>query len=558
MSLHERRVKDHELGGNTLWYKDAVIYQLHIKSFLDADGDGIGDLSGLTRKLDYISSLGINTIWLMPFYPSPRRDDGYDISNYKDVSPEYGSVEDFQTFVNAAHARKIRVVIELVVNHTSDEHPWFQRARRARAGSPERDYYVWSDTDDKFAETRIIFVDTEKSNWSWDPVAKAYYWHRFYSHQPDLNYRNPEVVEELLSIMNFWLDKGVDGFRLDAIPHLVEREHTDSENLPETHALLKHIRARLEERHPDVILLAEANLWQEEAREYFGDGDECHMAFHFPLMPRMFMALAKQNARPIKTILRQTRSIPDECQWAIFLRNHDELTLEMVSEAERNFLWETYAADKRARLNLGIRRRLSPLMDQDRRRIELLHMLLFSLPGSPVLYYGDEIGMGDNTDLGDRDGVRTPMQWSDDRNSGFSNAAPHKLALPVIDDPQFSYAAINVAAQDNDPHSLLNWIRQMLALRRRHRAFARGAMRFAKTDDDRVIAYLRTCGDEVILCAANLSSVSLAAKISLPKLAGYVPIELAGGTTFPVIGRDSYPLTFQPYAYFWLKLTKAG
>lgn len=348
MNRYERPVRDHQLSGDPLWYKDAVIYQLHIKSFFDANGDGVGDLNGLTRKLDYISSLGVNTIWLLPFYPSPRRDDGYDISDYRAVSAEYGSIEDFQAFIDEAHVRQIRVIVELVVNHTSDEHPWFQRARRAPAGSPERDYYVWSDTDDKFEETRIIFIDTEKSNWSWDPVAKAYYWHRFYSHQPDLNYRNPAVVEELLSTMNFWLEKGVDGFRLDAIPHLVEREHTDNENLPETHALLKHIRAKLEEKHPNVILLAEANLWQEEAREYFGDGDECHMAFHFPLMPHMFMALAKQSARPIKTILRQTSSIPDECQWAIFLRNHDELTLEMVTEAERNFLWDTYAADKRA------------------------------------------------------------------------------------------------------------------------------------------------------------------------------------------------------------------
>ncbi len=544
------------LSGARLWHKDAVIYQLHVKSFYDADGDGVGDFCGLTGKLDYIASLGVNTIWLLPFYPSPRRDDGYDISDYRDVSPEYGSIADFQAFVDAAHARQIRVIIELVVNHTSDEHPWFQRARRAPVGSPERDYYVWSDTDDKFSETRIIFVDTEKSNWSWDPVAQAYYWHRFYSHQPDLNYRNPDVVNELLVTMNFWLAKGVDGFRLDAIPHLVEREHTDNENLPETHALLKHVRANLEAKHPEVILLAEANLWQEEAREYFGDGDECHMAFHFPLMPRMFMALAKQSAKPIKTILRQTSSIPDDCQWAIFLRNHDELTLEMVTESERNFLWETYAADKRARLNLGIRRRLSPLMDQDRRRIELLHMLLFSLPGSPVLYYGDEIGMGDNIDLGDRDGVRTPMQWSDHQNAGFSTASPHKLALPIISDPQFSYAAINVADQQGDPHSLLNWMKQMLRLRRRHEAVSRGSLRFVKTDNECVLSYLRAFGDDIVLCAANLSETPQAVRLALPGLEGYVPVELCGGASFPAVGRENYPLTFQPYAYFWFAMRR--
>ena len=395
-----------------LWHKDAVIYQLHVKSFVDADGDGIGDFKGLEGRLDYLSALGINTIWLLPFYPSPGKDDGYDITDYKAIREEFGNLEDFRRFVAAAHRRSIRVLIELVVNHTSDKHPWFQRARRAPPGSPERDFYVWSETDDKFEETRIIFVDTERSNWSWDPVAQSYYWHRFYSHQPDLNFRNPAVVDELISIMSFWLDMGVDGFRLDAIPHLVERDETTNENLPETHTLLKHIRKTIDQAYSGRILLAEANQWPEEARQYFGQGDECHMAFHFPLMPRIFTAIARADKQSIVTIVSQTMDIPKGCQWAIFLRNHDELTLEMVTQEERTFLWDTYASDKRARLNLGIRRRLSPLMGQDRRKIELLHVLLLSLPGSPVLYYGDEIGMGDNIDLGDRNGVRTPMQWS--------------------------------------------------------------------------------------------------------------------------------------------------
>ncbi|TCL66417.1 maltose alpha-D-glucosyltransferase/alpha-amylase [Rhizobium sp. BK251] len=539
-----------------LWHKDAVIYHLHVRSFSDANGDGIGDFAGLTQKLDYIESLGVNTIWLLPFYPSPGRDGGYDVTDYTNVSPEYGSVRDFEVFVTAAHQRNIRIIVELVINHTSDEHPWFQSARRARADSKERDYYVWSDTDEKFAGTRIIFIDSETSNWSWDPVAGAYYWHRFYAHQPDLNFRNPIVVEELLKIMRFWLDKGVDGFRLDAVPHLIEREKTKSENLPETHALLKHLRRTLEETHPEVILLAEANLWPKEAREYFGEGDECHMAFHFPLMPRIFSAVAKASSKPIKTIMRQTLPIPDDCQWAIFLRNHDELTLEMVSEAERNFLWEKYAADKRARLNLGIRRRLSPLMDQDRRRIELLHMLLLSLPGSPVLYYGDEIGMGDNIELGDRDGVRTPMQWADEKNAGFSNAPPSALALPVIANAQFGYAAINVKDQEDDAHSLLNWVRQVLALRASHTAFARGQMRFVKTDNDSVIAFVRADGDDRILCVANLSNTAQATQIGLSKFNGFTPVELTGGAAFPIIEHKAYAMTFQPYAYFWLKLDK--
>ncbi len=508
----------------------------------------------MLRKLDYIASLGVNTIWLLPFYPSPGRDDGYDISDYRSISPEYGSIEDFSRLVEAAHSRGIRIIIELVVNHTSDEHPWFQRARRAPEGSIERDYYVWSDTTEKFADTRIIFVDSQTSNWSWDPVACAYYWHRFYAHQPDLNFRNPAVVDELLAIMRFWLEKGVDGFRLDAIPHLIERENTSSENLPETHQLLKQIRRVIDTEFPDAVLLAEANLWPDDAREYFGDGDECHMAFHFPLMPRLFMALAKSSSGPIRDIMEVTLSIPSQCQWAIFLRNHDELTLEMVSEEEREFLWDTFAADKRARLNLGIRRRLSPLLDQDRRRIELLHILLLSLPGSPVLYYGDEIGMGDNIALGDRDGVRTPMQWSADENAGFSTATPSALDLPVIVDPHFNYQAINVDQQDGDQHSLLNWIRERLCIRHHYPAFARGGMDFVEVDDHKVVAYVRSLGDQHILCVINLANQPLATSLILSDFEGFVPKELVGGQSFPAVAARPYTLTLQPYAYFWLLL----
>nr|NLR85631.1 maltose alpha-D-glucosyltransferase [Rhizobium sp. P28RR-XV] len=536
------------------WHKDAVIYQLHVKSFFDANGDGFGDFEGLTQKLDYLTSLGVNTIWLLPFYPSPKRDDGYDVLDYESISPEFGNLDDFRVFIDAAHARRMRVIIELVINHTSDQHPWFQRARHAPAGSPERDFYVWSDTDDKFAETRIIFIDSERSNWSWDPVAGAYFWHRFYSHQPDLNYHNPAVVEAVLGIMRFWLDFGVDGFRLDAVPYLVERDDTNNENLPETHQLLKRIRKTLDASYPGVILLAEANQWPDEARDYFGKGDECHMAFHFPLMPRIFMAVATGDRQPIVTMIEQTHDIPEDCQWAIFLRNHDELTLEMVTEAERNFMWDTYASDERTRLNLGIRRRLSPLMDQDRRRVELLHALLLSLPGSPVLYYGDEIGMGDNVELGDRSGVRTPMQWSDGRNGGFSNGDPEALALPPIDDARFGFRALNVATQENDPHSLLNWIRRALAIRSEHEAFARGHIHFVGTDNVAVIAYVRECGGDHVLCVANLSKVPQAADLDLRQYADQRLRELFGGAAFPVIGERPCTLTFPPYGYFWLQL----
>jgi maltose alpha-D-glucosyltransferase/alpha-amylase len=540
---------------NLLWYKDSIIYQLHIKSFYDANGDGIGDFEGLHDKLDHIAALGVNAIWLLPFFPSPRRDDGYDIADYRNVSPDYGTMDDFRKFVAAAHARDIRVIIELVINHTSDQHPWFQRARQAPAGSAERDFYVWSDTDQKFPETRIIFVDTEKSNWTWDPVAGAYYWHRFYSHQPDLNFDNPHVLEELLDVMDFWLETGIDGFRLDAIPYLVEREGTNNENLPETHAVLKKIRAALDETHPGVMLLAEANQWPEDTREYFGNGDECHMAFHFPLMPRMYMAIAKEDRFPITDILRQTPDIPDTCQWAIFLRNHDELTLEMVTDAERDYLWNTYASDKRARINLGIRRRLAPLMERDRRRIELMNALLLSMPGTPVLYYGDEIGMGDNIYLGDRDGVRTPMQWSPDRNGGFSKADPARLVLPPIANSLYGYEALNVEAQTSDAHSIFNWTRHMLALRRRHPAFGRGTLRFLTPGNRRILAYLREYEGEVLLCVANLSRLPQAVELDLTQFEGRIPVELTGMSPFPPIGQLTYLLTLPPYGFFWFQLT---
>ncbi len=538
-----------------LWYKDAVIYQLHIKSFFDSNGDGIGDFKGLHEKLDHIASLGANAIWLLPFFPSPRRDDGYDIADYGNVSPDYGTMDDFRAFVAAAHERGIRVIIELVINHTSDQHPWFQAARNAPAGSPERDFYVWSDTDQKFPETRIIFLDTEKSNWTWDPVAGSYYWHRFYSHQPDLNFDNPKVLEELLVVMRFWADTGIDGFRLDAIPYLIEREGTNNENLAETHDILKKIRAALDESHPGKMLLAEANQWPEDTREYFGDGDECNMAFHFPLMPRMYMAIAKEDRFPITDIMRQTPEIPENCQWAIFLRNHDELTLEMVTDEERDYLWNTYAADRRARINLGIRRRLAPLMERDRRRIELMNGLLLSMPGTPVLYYGDEIGMGDNIYLGDRDGVRTPMQWSPDRNGGFSKADPARLVLPPVMDPLYGYEAVNVEAQTADAHSLFNWTRRMLALRNKHTAFGRGSLRFLTPGNRKMLAYLREYNGETILCVFNLSRLPQAVELDLSQFEGRIPIELTGMSPFPPVGQLTYLLTLAPYGFFWFHLS---
>ncbi len=544
------------LSDDPLWYKDAVIYQLHVKSFFDANNDGIGDFAGLNAKLDYVASLGVTCIWLLPFYPSPRRDDGYDIAGYEDVSPDYGTLDEFRQFVAEAHARGIRVITELVINHTSDQHPWFQAARHAPVGSPERDLYVWSDTDDKFTETRIIFLDTETSNWTWDPVAGQYFWHRFYSHQPDLNFDNPKVLEEVLRVMHFWLDMGVDGLRLDAIPYLIERDGTSNENLPETHDILKKIRADLDASYPDRMLLAEANMWPEDTQMYFGDGDECHMAFHFPLMPRMYMAIAKEDRFPITDIMRQTPEIPEKAQWAIFLRNHDELTLEMVTDEERDYLWNTYASDKRARINLGIRRRLAPLLQRDRRRIELMNGLLLSMPGTPVIYYGDEIGMGDNIHLGDRDGVRTPMQWTEDRNGGFSRADPASVVLPPIMDPLYGFSAVNVEAQARDPHSLLNWMRRMLSLRRNHQAFGRGSLRFLYPGNRRVMAYLREFDGDTILCVANLSRTPQAVELDLADYEGWVPVELSGPSPFPPIGKLNYLLTLPPYGFYWLGLQR--
>jgi maltose alpha-D-glucosyltransferase / alpha-amylase len=548
-----RRPKS-KLTKDPLWYKDAAIYQLHIKSFFDANDDGIGDFSGLNAKLDYIESLGVNAIWLLPFYPSPRKDDGYDIAGYYAVSPDYGSIAEFKDFVAAAHARGIRVIIELVINHTSDQHPWFQRARESGPESAARNYYVWSDTDKRYADTRIIFVDTEKSNWTWDPVANAYFWHRFYSHQPDLNFDNPKVLKEVLAAMRFWLDMGVDGLRLDAIPYLIEREGTSSENLPETHQILKRIRSELDRQYEDKMLLAEANQWPEDVQLYFGEGDECHMAFHFPLMPRMYMAIAKEDRFPITDILRQTPDIPANAQWAIFLRNHDELTLEMVTDAERDYLWDTYASDRRARLNLGIRRRLAPLLQHDRRRIELMNGLLLSMPGTPVIYYGDEIGMGDNVHLGDRDGVRTPMQWTEDRNGGFSRADPGSMVLPPIMDSVYGYAALNVEAQTRDQHSLLNWMRRMLTLRRSHKVFGRGAFQFLYPRNRRVLAYTREYEGETVLCVANLARTPQAVELDLAAYTGRVPIELTGPSSFPPIGQLNYLLTLPPYAFYWFEL----
>ena len=553
--MGKKKRRDLPVMADPLWYKDAVIYQLHVKSFYDSNNDGVGDFPGLLQKLDYIQSLGVNAIWLLPFYPSPRRDDGYDIADYRGVHPDYGTLADFKRVIAGAHARDIRVITELVINHTSDQHHWFQRARTAKPGSVARDYYVWSDHDDAYADTRVIFVDTEKSNWTWDDRAGAYYWHRFYSHQPDLNFDNPRVLQEVLSVMRFWLDLGVDGLRLDAVPYLVEREGTNNENLPETHAILKKLRKALDDYAPGRMLLAEANQWPEDAKEYFGDGDECHMSFHFPLMPRMYMAIAQEDRFPISDIIRQTPAIPENCQWAIFLRNHDELTLEMVTDKERDLLWSTYAADRRARLNLGIRRRLAPLLEHDRNRIELMNMLLLSMPGTPVIYYGDELGMGDNFHLGDRDGVRTPMQWSPDRNGGFSRVSPENMVLPSIMNPVYGYEAINVEAQAGDQYSLLNWTRRMLTVRKRHKSFGRGTLRFLYPGNRKVLAYLREFEDETILCVCNVSRVIQAVELDLSPFVGRIPVDLTGGSTFPPIGQLPYLLTLPPFAFYWFILS---
>jgi maltose alpha-D-glucosyltransferase / alpha-amylase len=541
---------------NSLWYKDAIIYETHVKAFHDSNGDGIGDFPGLIEKLDYLQDLGVTCLWLLPFFPSPLRDDGYDISDYTNVHPSYGTLDEFKTFLSAAHDRNLKVIIELVINHTSDQHAWFQAARKAPPGSPERDIYVWSDTDKKYHAVRIIFIDTEKSNWTWDPVANAYYWHRFFSHQPDLNFDNPEVLSRVVEAMRFWLDLGVDGLRLDAIPYLIEREGTNGENLPETHAIIKRIRKALDERYHARMLLAEANQWPSDVRPYFGDGDECHMAFHFPVMPRIFMALRMEDRHPITDIMAQTPEIPETCQWGLFLRNHDELTLEMVTADERDYMYLAYSADPRMKVNVGIRRRLAPLMENDRRRIELLHSFLFSFPGTPIIYYGDEIGMGDNIYLGDRNGVRTPMQWSPDRNAGFSHTNPARLYSPVIMDPVYGYEAVNVEAQVSDPSSLLHWMRNMIGLRKWFKVFGRGSIEFLHPQNRKVIAYLRRYGDDQILCVANLSRFAQAVELDLSSVVGLKPVEMLGYTDFPIIDRSPYRLTLNPYGFFWFELQR--
>ncbi|HYM25200.1 MAG TPA: maltose alpha-D-glucosyltransferase [Vicinamibacterales bacterium] len=542
--------------GDPLWYKDAIIYQAHVKSFFDRNNDGVGDFPGITQKLDYLQSLGITCLWLLPFFPSPLRDDGYDISDYCSIHPAYGTLDDFKALVRAAHERHIKVLIELVVNHTSDQHPWFQRARLAPKGSPERDFYVWSDSDRKYPETRIIFLDSEKSNWTYDAVAGQYYWHRFFSHQPDLNHNNSAVVDAVIDVMRFWLDLGVDALRLDAVPYLCVREGTNNENLPETHAVLKRIRRELDAAYRDRMLLAEANQWPADARDYFGDADECHMAFHFPLMPRMFMAIRQEDRHAVTEILSQTPEIPESCQWALFLRNHDELTLEMVTDEERDYMYKTYAEDPQMRLNLGIRRRLAPLVENSRRRIELLHALMFSLPGTPVIYYGDEIGMGDNIYLGDRNGVRTPMQWSSDRNGGFSRSDPARLFAPPIQDPVYGFQSINVEAQERYPFSLLNWMKRLIAMRKQHRVFGRGALEFVGCSNRRVLAYLRRDDRETILVVANLSRTLQPAELDLRGYAGQILIEMGGLTEFPRVGEAPYFLTLGPYATYWFTVQR--
>jgi maltose alpha-D-glucosyltransferase/alpha-amylase len=537
-----------------LWYKDAIIYELHVRAFADSNGDGIGDFAGLTGKLDYLQDLGINTIWLLPFYPSPLKDDGYDISDYTQVHPDYGTLTDFKNFLREAHRRGLRVITELVLNHTSDRHPWFQRARQAPAGSRWRGWYVWSQTTEQYRDVRVIFKDFEPSNWSWDPVAKAYYWHRFYSHQPDLNFEHPDVHKAMFQIVDFWLDLGVDGFRLDAIPYLYERDGTSCENLPETHEFLRKLRKHVDDHYPHRVLLAEANQWPEDAIAYFGRGDECNMAFHFPIMARMFLAVHMEDRHPLLDILAQTPPIPETAQWALFLRNHDELTLEMVTDEERDYMYRVYARERQARINLGIRRRLAPLLQNNRKKMELLNALLFSLPGTPVIYYGDEIGMGDNIFLGDRDGVRTPMQWSGDRNAGFSRANAQRVYLPAIVDPEYHYEAVNVETQQANSQSLLWWMKRLLALSRRWKAFGRGTMELLTPDNRKVLAFLRRYQDEVILVVTNLSRFSQYVELDLNSCIGRLPVELFGHTEFPKIGPSPYVLTLGPHAFYWFAL----
>jgi len=537
------------------WYKDAIIYQVHVRTFNDATGDGIGDFPGLAQRLDYVQELGVNAMWLMPFFPSPLRDDGYDISDYQSVHPSYGTLDDFKKFLAIAHERGIRVIIELVLNHTSDQHPWFVESRSSR-DNPKRDWYVWSETDTRYRGTRIIFLDTEMSNWAWDPISKSYYWHRFFSHQPDLNYDNPAVREAMWDVMKFWLELGIDGFRLDAVPYLIEREGTSCENLPETHAIIRDLRKRVDEQFPGTVLLAEANQWPVDLRPYFGNGDEFHMAFHFPLMPRMFMALRLEDRKPITEILQQTPEIPASCQWCLFLRNHDELTLEMVTDIERDYMYDLYAGEKAMRLNLGIRRRLAPLLDNDRRRIELMTGMLMSLPGTPIIYYGDEIGMGDNIYLGDRNGVRTPMQWSGGWNGGFSAADPESLYLPPILNPVYGYQAVNVLSQRRTPHSLLSWMKHIIGIRRSSSVFGSGSIEFLYPANHRVLAYVRQLGKETILVVNNLSSAAQAVELDLRRHKGNILIEMFGRNIFPRIGDLPYLLTMGPYQFYWFRLRR--
>ena len=540
-----------------LWFKSAIIYEVHVRAFFDSNGDGKGDIQGLITRLPYLQDLGINCLWLLPMYPSPLRDDGYDIADFYAIHTDYGTLEDFQRLVDAAHARGIRVLTELVVNHTSDQHPWFQDAR-SRPDSPKRNWYVWSDTDQKYQGARIIFTDTERSNWTWDPVAKQYFWHRFFSHQPDLNYDNPEVQEEMLNVMRFWLRMGVDGFRCDAVPYLFEREGTNCENLPETHAFLKKLRATIDSEFLGRVLLAEANQWPSDVRVYFGDGDEFHMGFHFPVMPRLFMSVRREERTPIVEIMQQTPEIPETCQWAIFLRNHDELTLEMVTDEDRDYMYQEYAKDPRMKLNLGIRRRLAPLMDSGRRRLELLHSLLFSLPGTPVMYYGDEIGMGDNIFLGDRNGVRTPMQWTPDRNAGFSRADYARLYAPVIADTVYGYQALNVEAQEATPGSFLNWIRELIRVRKQHPALWMGKLRFVNPPNRKVMAFIRHAPEETLLCLCNLARGAQPAELDLSEWQGWTPVELFAETAFPPITDRPYQLSLGAYGFYWFQLQPPG
>jgi maltose alpha-D-glucosyltransferase/alpha-amylase len=538
---------------DNLWYKDAIFYELQVKSFYDSNADGVGDFRGLTEKLDYLQDLGVDCIWITPFYPSPQRDDGYDVADYFGVNPDYGTLQDFKAFVKESHRRNMRVMIDLVMNHTSDQHAWFQAARQDPK-SPYHNYYVWSDTDQQYQDARIIFIDTERSNWTWDPVAQKYFWHRFFSHQPDLNFDNPRVRRAMLKIMRHWLDMGIDGFRADAIPYLYEREGTNCENLPETHEYLKEVRHFIDTNYPGRILLAEANQWPADVRHYFGDNDEFHMAFNFPLMPRMFMALRREDRRPIIDIISQLPDIPESCQWCLFLRNHDELTLEMVTDEERDYMYYEYAKDPRMKLNLGIRRRLAPLLDNGRRRIELLNSLLFTMPGSPIIYYGDEIGMGDNIYLGDRNGVRTPMQWSIDRNAGFSRADSARLYSPPITDPVYSYQGINVEAQQRDQSSLLNWMKRLIRLRKKYPVFGRGTIQFLHPDNQKVLTYIRQDEQHTILVVNNLSRFVQPVELDLRAFQGYTPVEIFGETRFPPIGELLYFLTLGPHGFYWFRL----